>query len=119
MRPAAPTHRVSVNGSITLEVSRNAASLLAVAAEPVRWQLLRALSQGPRCVCDLRPVVPVGAPALSHHLKVLREAGLVTAARRGRWIDYTLVPDALERLRDALPVEPLGAEPRRTVRLTS
>jgi ArsR family transcriptional regulator len=41
---------------------------------------------------------------LSHHLKVLRGAGLVTAARRGRWIDYTLAADAAERLRAALPV---------------
>lgn len=87
-----------------IEVSEpTGADLLAVAADPVRWRLLAALSSGTRCVCELRPVAGVTAPALSHHLRVLREAGLVTAARRGRWIDYTLVPDALVRLEGALP----------------
>ena len=78
--------------------------LLCVAADPVRWRLLAALAGGTRCVCELQPAAGVTAPALSHHLKVLREAGLVTAARRGRWIDYTLAPDAAARLRAALPV---------------
>lgn len=41
---------------------------------------------------------------LSYHLKVLREAGLVTTSRRGRWIDYRLADDALARLTDALPI---------------
>jgi ArsR family transcriptional regulator, arsenate/arsenite/antimonite-responsive transcriptional repressor len=94
-----------VNGSTTIELSLEATTLLAVAAEPVRWRLLRTLSAGPRCVCELQPVAAVGAPALSHHLKVLRHAGLVTASRRGRWIDYALAPDAFQRLRDVLPVE--------------
>lgn len=57
-----------------------------------------------RCVCDLSPVAAVAQNLLSYHLKVLREAGLVTAARRGRWVDYTIAPDALSRLRAALPV---------------
>jgi ArsR family transcriptional regulator len=43
---------------------------------------------------------------LSYHLKVLRDAGLITSARRGRWIDYTLAPDAGARLAAALPVAP-------------
>lgn len=55
-------------------------------------------------MCKLQPAAGVTAPDMSHHLKVLREAGLVTAARRGRWIDYTLAPDAAERLRAALPL---------------
>jgi len=82
----------------------SASELLCVAADPVRWRLLSALAGGTRCVCELQPVAGVTAPALSHHLKVLREAGLVTAARRGRWIDYTLTAGAGERLRAALPV---------------
>ncbi len=55
-------------------------------------------------MCELQPAAGVSAPALSHHLKVLRQAGLVTASRRGRWIDYTLAPDAARRLHAALPV---------------
>jgi ArsR family transcriptional regulator len=60
-------------------------------------------------VCQLQPVAGVSAPALSHHLRVLREAGLVVAARRGRWIDYTLSPDAVHRLHHALPAAAVSA----------
>lgn len=96
-----------VNTSTPVELSASqACGLLCVAAEPVRWRLLAALGGGTRCVCELRPIAGVSAPALSHHLRVLREAGLVTAVRRGRWIDYSLAPDAAARLYAALP----GAE---------
>jgi ArsR family transcriptional regulator, arsenate/arsenite/antimonite-responsive transcriptional repressor len=83
---------------------QESAALLSVAADPVRWGILqRLLHEGTKCVCDLQPVDPVSANVLSYHLKVLREAGLVTTAKRGRWVDYTLAGDALERLHDALP----------------
>jgi ArsR family transcriptional regulator len=95
----------TVNTSTTVKLAGPAgAALLCVAADPVRWRLLAALAGGTRCVCELQPAAGVTAPALSHHLKVLREAGLVTATRRGRWIDYALAPDAADRLRAALPV---------------
>ena len=96
-----------MNASTAVEASESLSfgpALLAVAADPVRWRLLDALGGGTRCVCTLQPVAGVSAPALSHHLKALRNAGLVTAARRGKWIDYTLAPDAHGRLRGALPV---------------
>lgn len=77
---------------------------MSAAADPVRWRLLAELaSAGTCCVCDLQPVVGVATNVLSYHLKVLREAGLVTSAKRGRWVDYTLAPDAHERLQRALP----------------
>lgn len=77
---------------------------LSAAADPVRWRLLAELARsGTRCVCDLQPLAGVAPNVLSYHLKVLREAGLVTAAKRGRWVDYTLAGDAAERLRMALP----------------
>lgn len=80
------------------------ADLLAVVADPVRWRLLAHLADGAtRCVCDLQPVAAVAANLLSYHLKVLREAGLVRATRRGRWMDYTITPDALDRLHAAVP----------------
>ena len=81
----------------------DAAPLLAVAAEPVRWRILAGLSDEPRCVCAIQDDVDVSASLLSYHLKALREAGLVTATRRGKWIDYTLAPDAHDRLAAALP----------------
>lgn len=98
--------------SITVELSVSEPGLLGIAADPVRWRLLAALASGTRCVCNLQPIAAVTAPALSHHLKVLREAGLVVAARRGRWIDYTLAADAADRLRAALPIDARAADRR-------
>ena len=78
-------------------------SLLAAAADPVRWTVLQRLSGAPSCVCDLQEHVPIAANLLSYHLKVLRDSGLVTTSRRGRWIDYALADDAFQRLVAALP----------------
>ena len=75
----------------------------AALADPTRLAILRALSGQPRCVCEVNDAVPVAANVLSYHLKVLREAGLVTAVKRGRWVDYALVPEALARLRETVP----------------
>jgi len=95
-----------VNTSTAVELSGlSECALLSVAADPVRWRLLSALAAGTLCVCELQPIAGVTAPALSHHLKVLRTAGLVTAARRGRWIDYSLASGAAARLRAALPLD--------------
>lgn len=77
--------------------------LLQAVADPVRWTVLEELDGATRCVCDLRARVPVAANLLSYHLKVLREAGLVTASRRGRWIDYRLADGARARMAAALP----------------
>lgn len=78
-------------------------SLLAAVADPIRWTVLQRLAQEGACVCDLQEHVPIAANLLSYHLKVLREAGLVTTSRRGRWVDYALAEDAMERLQAALP----------------
>ena len=77
--------------------------LLQAVADPVRWAVLEELADETKCVCDIRERVPVPANLLSYHLKVLRDAGLVTASRRGRWIDYALAVDAVARMRAALP----------------
>ena len=66
--------------------------------DPVRWAIVRELRGGTRCACVLAEMAEVSPPLLSHHLKVLREAGLITGERRGRWIDYTLDHDALAGL---------------------
>ena len=86
-----------------------AVSLLSALADPVRWQLVSQLStEATRCVCELRTEPEIPANLLSYHLKVLREAGLVVGARRGRWIDYRLTDDALDRLHAALPAPAPG-----------
>jgi ArsR family transcriptional regulator len=80
-----------------------AVALLQVVADPVRWTVLNRLAERPSCVCDLQEHVPIAANLLSYHLKILREAGLVSSSRRGRWIDYALTPDAWHRISAALP----------------
>ena len=73
-------------------------------ADPARLRLVSIIagSPGGRCACDL--VTPLGRsqPTVSHHLRVLREAGLVESERRGQWIWYRVVPERLEALRAAL-----------------
>jgi ArsR family transcriptional regulator len=83
-----------------------AVGLLVAAADPHRLALLRALTAGQKCVCDLQVQVPLPGNRLSYHLKVLREAGLIVGTKRGRWIDYALVDGALDRLRAAVPQLP-------------
>jgi len=84
--------------------------LLAVVADPIRLGVLRRLSRDGACVCDLQPAEPIAANLLSYHLRVLRDAGLVHATKRGRWVDYELAPDALDRLHRALPTPQLADE---------
>jgi ArsR family transcriptional regulator len=70
----------------------------AALADPVRLRIVGVLARGGRCVCDLHEEVPVAANLLSYHLRVLRSAGLVMAARRGRWVDYRLDGDGFAAL---------------------
>jgi len=74
---------------------------LELLAHPIRLRLLAALVQGdgPACVCDLEALVPVKQPTVSHHLKLLRAAGLVRATREGSWMYYAAQPSALGLLR--------------------
>ena len=68
--------------------------------DPIRLQLVDVLRKhaGKVCVCELTPLFDVGQPTVSHHLKVLREAGIVDSERRGLWAYYYVVPDALKEL---------------------
>jgi len=77
----------------------------AVLADPVRLRLLSLLASaeaGEVCVCEL--VEPLGRsqPTISHHLKILTEAGLIVGDKRGRWVWYRAVPDRLDQLRSVL-----------------
>lgn len=71
-------------------------------ADPVRLGIVRELRGGTRCACELAQVADVSAPLLSHHVKVLRTVGLISGARRGRWIDYTLDEAELRSVIEAL-----------------
>jgi len=76
--------------------------LLRALAEPIRLQVLAALQNGERCVCDLTSDLDLGQSKLSFHLKVLKESGLIRARQDGRWIYYGLEPASLLLLRDWL-----------------
>ena len=73
---------------------------------PVRVQIIELLSRcdGQVCVCDIESYFELSQPTISHHLKVLREAGLVTSDQRGLWVHYRTVPEKLAALRDLLGV---------------
>lgn len=69
--------------------------------DPGRLRLLSLIAaheSGEACVCDLTGPVGLSQPTVSHHLKVLREAGLVTSERRGTWVHYRIAPGALAEL---------------------
>ena len=69
--------------------------------DPVRLRLVSLIGAhqgGQVCVCDLTDAFDLTQPTISHHLKVLREAGIITSERRGTWVYYRLEPAALERM---------------------
>ena len=73
--------------------------LLAALADPTRLAIVRQLaSEAETCACDFTSCCDVGQPTVSHHLRILREAGVVTSERRGQWIFYRLEPSTAERL---------------------
>jgi ArsR family transcriptional regulator len=77
------------------------APLFKAVADPVRLRLLSLIAcheGGEACVCDLTGAFELTAPTISHHLKVLREAGLIGSERRGTWVYYWINPEALARL---------------------
>src|SRR6266850_8567394 len=85
-----------------VEAERLAARFKAL-ADPTRVAIVNRLAQAAEtCVCDLTAVFDLSQPTISHHLKVLREAGLVESTRRGTWAYYRLVPEAIAALRGAL-----------------
>src|SRR5918992_5337068 len=72
-------------------------------ADPTRIAIINSLSATDEvCVCNLTDAFDLSQPTISHHLKILREAGLVESTRRGTWAYYRLVPEAVEELRAAL-----------------
>jgi ArsR family transcriptional regulator, arsenate/arsenite/antimonite-responsive transcriptional repressor len=75
---------------------------LAALADPVRLAIVGVLADGERCVCELLDRVEVAGNLLSYHLRVLRDAGLVQATKRGRWVDYRLDGDGFAALWAAL-----------------
>ncbi|MEU0501834.1 metalloregulator ArsR/SmtB family transcription factor [Nocardia sp. NPDC005998] len=102
--------------TLTSPLDHEAATELAAAfkalADPVRLRLLSLIASRPGeeiCVCELTPQFDLSQPTISHHLKVLREAGLINSERRGTWVFYWSIPEVLQRLSAILSTA--GAEP--------
>ena len=82
------------------QASQLAAALKAL-ADPTRLRLVQLIAAHPdatACICDLTDPVGVSQPTVSHHMKLLMDAGLVTRQQRGKWAYYTLTPQAFTRL---------------------
>jgi ArsR family transcriptional regulator, arsenate/arsenite/antimonite-responsive transcriptional repressor len=94
-----------LSAPLTEERATELAADLAVVADPVRLRLLSMLASadsGEVCVCEM--VEPIGRsqPTVSHHLKILADAGLIAGEKRGRWVWYRAVPEKMAHLRGVL-----------------
>ena len=112
MRPTLPLTELASCCGPTAEAvldqaaAEQLANVLKALAEPTRLRLLSLITarshNGEACVCDLTEPVGLTQPTVSHHLKVLVDAGLLTREQRGRWAYYTLVPETLKAVAAAL-----------------
>jgi ArsR family transcriptional regulator len=99
--PGEPCCEPVVFPEVTAQRAARMAEVAKALGDPIRLQLVDVLRKhaGQACVCELLPLFDVAQPTLSHHLKKLREAGIVDCERRGLWAYYYVVPDSLEELR--------------------
>jgi ArsR family transcriptional regulator len=89
--------------------TERAVRLFHALSDGTRLSILRRLRFGERCVCDMTDALDAAQSRLSFHLKVLKEAGLVTDRREGRWMYYTLNPETLEEVAEL--IEALASTP--------
>lgn len=84
------------------------AAMFKALGDPVRLRLLSLIAchpNGEACVCEISPTFDVSQPTISHHLKLLRSAGLLDCERRGTWVYYWVIPSALQQLSSVLHVD--------------
>ena len=101
-RPAGePCCVAPVHPEIDAAQAARVAAVARALSDPIRVQLVDVLRRhaGKVCVCELTPLFDVSQPTVSHHLKVLREAGLVDVERRGLWSYYHVIPEAMKELK--------------------
>lgn len=90
---------------LTADWAGDLARMFKALGDPVRLRLLSMVAShegGEACVCDISPAFDLSQPTISHHLKVLREAGLLDCERRGTWVYYWVIPAALQQLSSVL-----------------
>jgi ArsR family transcriptional regulator len=86
---------------LSMAAAAELAGKLKALSDPVRLRLLSVVAShtgGEACVCDLSAGIDLTQPTISHHLKVLRRAGLLESERRGSWVYYRVIPQALQQL---------------------
>jgi ArsR family transcriptional regulator len=98
--PGQPCCEPVVYPDVERQQADRMAAIAKALSDPIRLQLVDVLRKhaGKVCVCELVPLFEQSQPTISHHLKVLREAGLVDSERRGLWAYYYVLPDALKEL---------------------
>jgi ArsR family transcriptional regulator, arsenate/arsenite/antimonite-responsive transcriptional repressor len=95
--------------ALELQAAEDLAAVFKALADPTRVAIVSRLASGEQCcVCDLTDVFELSQPTISHHLRILRDAGLVKAERRGTFAYYWLAPEAIERLRSVFQPAPLA-----------
>ncbi len=99
-----------VREPLSMEAASELAGTLKALSDPVRLRLFSVVAShcgGEVCVCDLSAGIAVTQPTISHHLKMLKTAGLLTSERRGSSVYYRVIPEALQRLSDLLGTDTL------------
>ena len=94
---------------LTADWAGDLARMFKALGDPVRLRLLSLVAShagGEACVCDISDTFDLSQPTISHHLKVLRTAGILDCERRGTWVYYRVIPSALEQLSAVLADSP-------------
>lgn len=102
---AAPCCAPLVREPLTADEAEQLAGTMKALADPTRLRLLSIVAASPdseACVCDLIEPVGLSQPTVSHHLKILTNAGFLTRSKRGTWAYFALVPGALDRVSQLL-----------------
>lgn len=105
MPPVAPCCPPVLHAALSKSDAEHLASLFKALADPVRLRVLSfiaAQAEGEACVCHVTAPVGLAQPTVSHHLKLLHQAGLLEREKRGPWVYYRVVPERLEAVRAAL-----------------
>ena len=96
-----PAYNPTITRQLTAESAERLAVVVKALGHPVRLQIMDILS-GQVCVCDIEDHFTLSQPTISHHLKVLRKAGLIDSEKRGLWVYYYVLPEALAPLQALL-----------------
>ncbi|MGW5402517.1 ArsR/SmtB family transcription factor [Streptomyces sp. NPDC003952] len=106
-----------LTASLDEEAATGLAKVFKALGDPVRLRLLSMIASkdgGEICVCDLTPAFDLSQPTISHHLKLLKQAGLIDSERRGTWVYYRLLPETTDKLAAVLTRSGVCAGPAGT-----